>query len=65
MSEISIKLNKSQSTISREIARNTGGLGYRYKQAQRFTSERHAKKNKSVKLTADLKQTITTYLQKD
>lgn len=65
MSEIAQKLNKSQSTISREIARNTGGRGYRYKQAQRFTTERHAKKNKSVKLTAELKHIITGYLRLD
>jgi len=37
MSEIAIKLNKSQSTISREIIRNTGGRGYRYKQAQKIS----------------------------
>ncbi len=65
MSEIAIKIKRSQSTISREISRNTGGRGYRYKQAQRFTTVRHTDKNKSVKLTPDLKTVISKYLKQD
>ena len=65
MSEIAIKLNRSQSTISREISRNIGGRGYRHKQANRFTRERHQDKNKSVKLTPELKTVINKYLQED
>ena len=34
------KLNVCPSTISRELARNTGGRGYRPKQAQQKTLER-------------------------
>ena len=65
MSEIAIKLNKSQSTISREISRNTGGRGYRHKQAHRITIERHKDKNKSEKLTPELKKFINNHLKKD
>ena len=65
MSEIAIKLKRSQSTISREISRNTGGRGYRHIQAHRFTSERHSDKNKSVKLTPELIVVINKYLLKD
>jgi len=65
MSEIAIKLNRSQSTISREISRNTGCRGYRHIQAHRFTTERHKDKNKSEKLTPKLKTIINKYLKKD
>ncbi|MFS1525729.1 helix-turn-helix domain-containing protein, partial [Microbulbifer sp. 2304DJ12-6] len=34
--EIAVALGVSQSTISRELARNSGQRGYRHKQAQRF-----------------------------
>jgi len=65
MKEIAIKINRSQSTISREISRNTGGRGYRYKQAHRLTRERHQEKNKSVKLTPELKEILNKYIKKD
>jgi len=41
-SEIAVVLKRSPSTISRELARNTGGRGYRPKQAQRLATERQA-----------------------
>jgi transposase, IS30 family len=65
MSEIAIKINRPQSTISREISRNTGGRGYRHKQAHKFTADRHRDKNKSVKLTPELISVIIKYLKKD
>ena len=65
MGEIARKLNKNQSTISREISRNTGKRGYRHMQAQRFTKERHQEKRKSVKLTPELKQIVMNYLLLD
>ncbi|WP_153305878.1 helix-turn-helix domain-containing protein, partial [Desulfogranum mediterraneum] len=40
--QIAKDLGRSQSTISREILRNTGLRGYRHKQANRFTVDRHA-----------------------
>jgi IS30 family transposase len=42
--EIAMELNRHKSTISREIARNTGLRGYRPKQAQRLTLERRQAK---------------------
>jgi transposase, IS30 family len=46
--EIAEDLEVHQSTISREIARNSGGRGYRHKQAQEKTEERR-KKNSSIR----------------
>ena len=40
LSKIAAELNRSPPTISREIARNTGGKGYRPAQAQRFAESR-------------------------
>ena len=40
--EIAMELKRHKSTISREIARNTGLRGYRPKQAQRLTEKREA-----------------------
>ena len=36
------------STISRELARNTGGRGYRPKQAQRLATERRGNARKAI-----------------
>lgn len=63
--EIAEILNRSQSTISREISRNIGGRGYRHIQAHKFAAERHLEKNKSVKLTPALILVINEYLQQD
>jgi IS30 family transposase len=41
----------TQPTISREIHRNTGGCGYRHKQAQRFTEKRRYKPLNKTKFT--------------
>ena len=42
----------SQSTISRELKRNTGDRGYRHKQAQCWTDERKRTARKALKMTA-------------
>jgi len=57
--EIARKLKKSVSTISREIARNTGFRGYRFHQADRLACGRrsHASR-KPKKLTDELKADI-------
>lgn len=43
----------SQSTISRELKRNTGERGYRYKQAQRKSRERRKQATRPHKMTPD------------
>lgn len=63
--EISQALNRSQSTISRELLRNTGKRGYRYKQAGRLAQNRHQAKEKSVKLTDEIKLMVDDYLKQD
>ena len=45
-------------TLNREIARNTGDRGYRYKQAQRFAEARHKTKPKACKWDTGLKAYI-------
>ena len=47
-SEIAIVLKRSASTISRELSRNTGGRGYRPKQAQRLATERRAMNARTI-----------------
>ncbi len=39
ISKIANAMGRSQSSISREIRRNTGRRGYRYKQADRFAGD--------------------------
>ena len=58
-------LNRSQTTFSREIRRNTGKRGYRYQQAARMMDERHSVKNKALKLTTEVVLLVEKYLQKD
>ena len=41
------------STVSRELARNTGGRGYRPKQAHRLATERRYAARKAVKMTPE------------
>lgn len=38
--EIAAELGKHKSTTGREISRNSGGRGYRYKQADKFAKAR-------------------------
>jgi IS30 family transposase len=54
-------MGRNKSTISRELSRNTGKRGYRHKQANRLTDERHQNKNKAIKLTDSVKNYIETF----
>ena len=63
--KIAEKLGRSQSSLSRELARNKGLRGYRHQQAHRMAQQRHQEKNKAVKLTKDIKRQITNYIRLD
>jgi IS30 family transposase len=65
LTEIASALDRSQSTISREIKRNTGQRGYRHKQAGRMALERHWNKSKAIKLTDEIKDVIESKLQQE
>ncbi|MBT7066791.1 MAG: IS30 family transposase [Verrucomicrobia bacterium] len=53
-SEISRRLDRPRSTVSREIARNSGGSGYQHRQAERMAQER-ARRPGPRKFTEELK----------
>ena len=61
--EIAEAIGVNKSTISRELKRNTGKRGYRYKQAQR-RAERRKEKTKR-RITPEDWLIIEGYLQKD
>ena len=63
--QIAKQLNRSHTTITREIDRNTGGRGYRYLQAHAFAGQRHGAKNKATKLNDSIKKLITKYIKLD
>ena len=65
LNKIAHALGRSQSTISRELHRNTGERGYRHKQAKRLAQERHKNKPKAVKMTAAIKEQINLSIKQD
>ena len=54
MSEIADQLNRSRTTLYNELARNTGGRGYRPKQAQEYAEQRRAENIGPFKMTPDV-----------
>jgi len=64
LTEIAKELNRSQSTVSREIKRNLGLRGYRHKQAEGMAKERHTVKCKAIKLTAEITAIIDDYIRR-
>lgn len=63
--EIAKILERSASSISREIKRNKGLKGYRPKQAQRLMLERRLMASKSTKITSVVKRWIDDLLFQD
>ena len=63
--KIAQEMGRSQSTLSRELHRNTGERGYRHKQAMRSAQERHASKHKQVKLTDTIKEQIALLIREE
>jgi len=61
--KIARQLKVSQSTISRELSRNTGKRGYRIKQAQSFTNRRRLLSRKAIKMTSNLVALIDSKIQ--
>ena len=60
---IAKQLNVSQGTISRELARNTGLRGYRYKQAHERAVERRRTADKSRKMTPGMISIINSKIR--
>ena len=63
--KIAQALGRNQSTLSRELGRNTGQRSYRYKQAHGKAGDRHQVKSKSIKLTDDIKRRIEHDIRND
>jgi IS30 family transposase len=62
--EIAKAIGKDKSTVGRELKRNTGGRGYRVKQAQRFAEAREELKHVPYVVTESLKKEISKRLIK-
>lgn len=62
-SQIAVKLGLNKSTISRELARNTGERGYRFKQAQKLCEERQSWRAAPRKMDRNLIETIERLLK--
>lgn len=63
MTEIANQLHRSRTTLYNELARNTGGRGYRPKQAQQFAEQRRAEKVQPTKMTPEVIAYIEAKLQ--
>lgn len=61
--KIANQLSVSQSTISRELLRNTAKRGYRIKQAQISSDKRRLAACKSIKMTANLIKLIDSKIK--
>lgn len=62
--QIAMRLGCSQSTISRELSRNTGQSGYQAEQAQRMSRQRHQTKPKHSKDWQALRPWVSDYLRR-
>jgi len=62
---IASEIGVSQSTVSRELSRNSGDRGYRYKQAQRNATERRESACKATKMTVSVIGLIVSKVRLD
>lgn len=58
-------IGTSQSSVSRELARNTGDRGYRHEQAQRRTVQRRREAHRAYKMTEELIGRIEHYVRQN
>ena len=63
MTEIANQLGRSRATLYNELARNTGGRGYRPRQAQQFAEQRRAEKAQPLKMIPEVIIYIKAKLQ--
>jgi len=63
MTEIANQLSRSRNTLYNELARNTGGRGYRPQQAQRFAEQRRGEKIQPLKMIPEVVAYIEAKLQ--
>jgi IS30 family transposase len=63
MTQIGLAINRDKSSISRELKRNAGDLGYDFQQAQTQTTLRHTTKTKAIKLIDEMRAIIVSYLE--
>jgi len=61
--EIAKTIGATQPTVSRELARNTGGRGYRHKQAQERTERRRAEAVQPTRMTPEMIVVIESKLR--
>jgi IS30 family transposase len=54
MTDISKQLSRSRTTLYNELARNTGGCGYRPKQAQQFAKQRRSRTAQPLKMIPEV-----------
>jgi len=65
MSDIAKELNRSPSTISREVSRNKGDRGYRPKQAQEKYDSRRDSSRKHLKIMGELEEIVVSRLKEE
>jgi IS30 family transposase len=61
--KIAKQLNVNQSSISREVSRNTGKRGYRFKQKKILSEKRRLVASKAIKMTTPLITLINTKIK--
>jgi len=61
--KIAETIETTQPTVSRELARNTGAVGYRHTQAQERTEQRHAEASQPTKMAPDMITVIESKLR--